>query len=286
MSTSDDLFAQFQRVLPHHALSRVVHRVARWETPLMQPLLRQFVRRYGLRMDEAADPDLTHYRSFNALFTRALRPGCRPLDDDVRTVLAPADALVGALGRIEAGQIFQAKGHQYTVTELFGGFTDLAEPFQNGSFATVYLSPRDYHRVHMPLDGRLGTMLHVPGRLFSVAPRVVARIPRLFARNERVVALFETVAGPMALALIGAVNVGSIETVWAGEITPPHGSTINRRDYPQREVALQRGAEMGRFNLGSSVILLFGEGRIQLDPLQPGARVRVGARIGRLDPGE
>lgn len=283
MTTFDFLLAQLLRLLPHHAISRLTHRVARWQSPRMQPLLRWFVRQYNLDMTEAANADIAAYPSFNALFTRALRPEVRPLEGDERSLASPTDARVSALGRIQSGQIFQAKGHSYTATELVGGFADLARPFSDGHFLTVYLSPRDYHRLHMPLSGRLTTMVHVPGRLFSVAPRIVAHTPRLFARNERVIAFFDTSIGPIAMALIGAINVGSIETVWAGEVTPPKGRVITRADYGDREIRLARGEEMGRFNLGSSVVLLLPESPLRFDPeLAPGSMVRFGAEVARL----
>jgi phosphatidylserine decarboxylase len=283
MTTLDFLLAQSMRLLPHHAISRLTHRVARWQSPRMQPLLRWFVRQYNLDMTEAANANIAAYPSFNELFTRALRPDVRPLEGDDRSLVSPADARVSALGRIQSGQIFQAKGHTYTVNELLGGFADLAQPFSRGHFLTVYLSPRDYHRLHMPLSGRLTTMVHVPGRLFSVAPRIVAHTPRLFARNERVIAFFDTAIGPVAMALIGAINVGSIETVWAGEITPPKGRVISRVDYGDREIRLARGEEMGRFNLGSSVVLLLPESPLRFDPaLALGSRLRFRAEVARL----
>ncbi|AHE99038.1 archaetidylserine decarboxylase [Thioalkalivibrio paradoxus] len=283
MATLDALLAQSLRLLPHHAVSRLTHRVARWDSPRMQPLLRWFIRHYRLDMGEAQPSDPAAYASFNALFTRPLRPETRPLEGDERSIVSPADARVSAFGTIEGGQIFQAKGHRYTVTDLLGGFSDLAGPFARGHYLTVYLSPRDYHRVHMPLSGRLTTMVHVPGRLFSVAPRIVAHTPRLYARNERVVAFFETGSGPMAMALIGAINVGSIETVWAGEITPPAGRAIRRIDYSNRQIDLERGAEMGRFNLGSSVVLLLPEAPLRFGPaLGPDSEVRVRSEVARM----
>jgi len=285
MSSLDVLLAQLLRLLPHHAISRITHRAARFESPRVQPLLRWFVRRYRVDMAEALPSDPAAYPSFNALFTRALRPEVRPLEGDDRSVVSPADARVSAFGRIESGQVFQAKGHHYTVTELLGGFGDLARPFANGHFLTMYLSPRDYHRLHMPLSGRLTTMLHVPGRLFSVAPRIVAQTPGLYARNERVVAFFDTAIGPIAMALIGAINVGSIETVWAGEVTPPKGRVISRMDYSDRDIRLDRGTEMGRFNLGSSVVLLFPDHALRFHPsLAPQAPVRIRAEVAQIVP--
>lgn len=283
MPIIDPLLAQLLRLLPHHAIARFAHRVARWESPWMQPLLRWFIRHYRVEMSEAVEPDPARYPSFNALFTRALREDCRPLEGDERSIVSPADSRVSAFGAIEHDQIFQAKGHHYTATELLGGFTDLARPFANGAFLTVYLAPRDYHRLHMPVSGHLATMVHVPGRLFSVAPRIVAHTPRLYARNERVIAFFDTAIGPVAMALIGAINVGSIETVWAGEVTPPAGRTISRTDYPDRDIRLARGEEMGRFNLGSSVVLLLPEHPVSFRPeLAPEAFVRIRQEVARI----
>jgi len=285
MPIADPLLAQLLRLLPHHAISRLTHKVARWESPRIQPLLRWFIQHYRVNMAEAVEPDPSRYSSFNALFTRALQNDRRPLEGDERSILSPADARVSACGAIERGHIFQAKGHDYTVTELLGGFTDLAQPFSRGWFLTVYLSPRDYHRLHMPLPGQLTTMLHVPGRLFSVAPRIVAHVPRLYARNERVVAFFDTAIGPIAMALIGAINVGSIETVWAAEVTPPSGRVISRTDYHGRNINLERGAEMGRFNLGSSVVLLLPDQPIRFNPeLRPESLVRIRQEVARVAP--
>ena len=283
MTIVDPLLAQLLRLVPHHAVSRLIHRLARWESPRIQPLLRWFIRHYRLDMSEAVEPDPARYPSFNALFTRALRDDCRPLEGDARSILSPADSRVSAFGAIERGHIFQAKGHDYTVTELLGGFADLAQPFARGWFLTVYLAPRDYHRLHMPVSGQLTTMLHVPGRLFSVAPRIVAHTPRLYARNERVVAFFDTAIGPVAMALIGAINVGSIETVWAGEVTPPSGRVISRTDYHGRNINLERGAEMGRFNLGSSVVLLLPDHPLHFSPeLGPESFVRIRQEVARI----
>lgn len=283
MTILDILLAQLLRILPHHGISRLIHRLARWRSPRVQPLLRWFIKRYGLDMTEAAEPDPAGYPSFNALFTRALREDARPLAGDENSIVSPADSRVSAFGPIEYGQIFQAKGHSYTVTELLGGFADLAQPFARGSFLTVYLAPRDYHRLHMPVSGRLTTMLHIPGRLFSVAPRIVAHTPRLYARNERVVAFFDTAIGPVAMALIGAINVGSIETVWAGEVTPPSGHIISRTDYGDQDIRLQRGAEMGRFNLGSSVVLLLPEHPVQFNSaLAPETFLKFRQEIARI----
>lgn len=284
MDFSNRLFSAFQYVLPQHTISRLTHRLARWDSPFVRPLLRLFVQRYGLDMTEALPSTLDDYKSFNALFTRSLRPELRPLEENYSSVVSPADSAVSALGSIEEGQIYQAKGHHYSTLALLGGDTELAQHFHYGHFITVYLSPRDYHRLHMPLDGILTCMLHIPGRLFSVAPSAVAHIPGLFARNERVIAVFETPFGTMAMALIGALNVGSIETVWAGEVTPPAGRTVQRWDYPQGSIQLKKGEEMGRFNLGSSVVLLLPDHPFRFqDGLLPGKSVRVRQTIAQGD---
>ncbi|MDD3517302.1 MAG: archaetidylserine decarboxylase [Chromatiales bacterium] len=281
-TTSDRLKSLLLYPLPHHAISRIVHRLARLDTRLKDPLLRAFIRHFGVDMSEAEQEDPAAYPSFNAFFTRTLKPGMRPIADEPDAVACPADGRVSQAGRIENGRIFQAKGHDYSVVELLGGDAARAAPFMGGRFATIYLSPRDYHRVHMPLAGRLREMVHVPGRLFSVAPHTVRNVPRLFARNERVAAIFDSEAGPMAVVLVGAINVASIETVWCGEVTPPTRHEVDVSLYQTGDVALARGAEMGRFNLGSTVILLFGDGDVEWEPsLRPGESVRMGQRIGR-----
>ena len=244
--------------LPHHLISRLIFAATRCRTPLAVPLMRAFARHFGVDMSEAAQPDLAAYASFNEFFTRELRAGLRPITDGKREIACPVDGRVSQLGRIEDGRIFQAKGRDYSLLELLGGDERLAARYTGGRFATLYLSPRDYHRIHMPCDARLRHMLHVAGRLFSVAPHTVRSIPRLFARNERVVCDFDSEFGPMAMVLVGAINVAAIETTWAGLVTPP-GRGVSRWRYGSEsgEVALARGAEMGRFNMGSTVILLF-----------------------------
>jgi phosphatidylserine decarboxylase len=233
-------------------------------------------------MTEAREPDPTAYGSFNELFTRSLRPEVRPITEQPDAVACPADGALSQLGTIADGRIFQAKGQDYALLELLGGRKDWAERLDGGTFATVYLSPRDYHRVHMPLGGTLREMIHVPGRLFSVNPVTTSLVPRLFARNERVVCLFEGAAGPMAVILVGAIFVGSMETVWEGQVTPTGGNPSQY--YEGKEaIRLTKGAEMGRFNMGSTVILVFPRNRVELDPdLKPGDGLRMGQRIGRI----
>ena len=272
------LFAAFQYILPHHAISRVVFWLTRLQTPIARPVMAWFTRVYGIDMSEAANSDFAHYDSFNAFFTRALRAGARPIASAERVVVSPSDGRVSQLGSIENGQIFQAKGHSYSAAELLGSETEAAA-FDGGQFITIYLSPKDYHRVHMPLAARLLRTLHVPGRLFSVAPHTVAHVPRLFARNERAVCFFESSKGPFAQVLVGAINVAAIETVWAGLITPP--AAWGARWVPhQGEVDLQCGEEMGRFNMGSTVILLLPAGASWEPTLKPGDPVRMGQALG------
>ncbi|MBK1673802.1 phosphatidylserine decarboxylase [Ectothiorhodospira shaposhnikovii] len=269
-------------LLPHHGISRLVYRLSRWETRHKDPVARWFIRRYGLDMSEAVESDPGRYASFNDLFTRALKPGARPLDPAPDTLISPADSRVSQLGRIRDGQLIQAKGHTYSATALLGGDADLAAPFANGHFITLYLPPRDYHRIHMPWNGSLRESVYVPGRLFSVAPFTVKTVPGLFARNERLACLFETDFGPMAMVLVGAINVASIETVWAGEVTPRTPRAPCRWDHRDDPTTLARGEEMGRFNLGSTVILLLPE-QVSgwLPELVPGQAVRMGQALAR-----
>jgi phosphatidylserine decarboxylase len=277
------LYVGLQYLLPQHLLARPVYALTRvhWR-PLKDGLIRVFARHFRVDLGEARDPDPSAYPHFNAFFTRELRPGARPIAGPEGTVVSPADGVLSQLGAIGDGRIFQAKGHEYALLDLLGGDAGRAAPFQGGCFATIYLSPRDYHRVHMPLAGRLREMVHVPGRLFSVNPVTTSAVPRLFARNERVLCLFDGPAGPMAVILVGAIFVGGIETVWAGEITPRRGPLPAVR-YNADAVHLDRGAELGRFNMGSTVILLFPPGQVAWDArLGPGTRLRMGERLGEV----
>jgi phosphatidylserine decarboxylase len=242
-----------------------------------------FAHRYRVDMSEAAEPDVLAYASFNDFFTRALRPGARPLAR--ANLVCPVDGAISECGAIAGEQIFQAKGHHYSIRALLGGDTDLAKKFENGSFATLYLSPRDYHRIHMPCSGRLVRMIHVPGNLFSVNPLMARKIPNLFARNERVVCMFESEQGPFALVLVGAVIVGSIETVWHGVVTPPHNRRVSLWNYEGSEnvIELAQGAEMGRFRLGSTVVAIFARQDMCFAPgWVPGKPVRMGEAMGSL----
>ncbi|MEW6133178.1 MAG: archaetidylserine decarboxylase [Pseudomonadota bacterium] len=290
----DRLFVLLQYPLPHHFLSRLVMLLTRVEiAPVKNWMISVFVRRYGIRLDELAEPSPAAYPSFNSFFTRALKPGARPVVAGEDEIACPVDGTVSQAGRIEHDRIFQAKGHAYTLEALLGGDVGLAAEFADGSFATIYLSPRDYHRVHMPEAGRLRRMLYVPGRLFSVNAAAVRRVPELFARNERMVCMFDTAHGPMAVILVGALFVGSMETVWGKppawinlhETNRPHrhaGVKYADYDEPASHVALARGEEMGRFNMGSTVIVLFAKNAMQLDAaVRSGQPVKMGQLLGR-----
>ncbi|WP_157953683.1 archaetidylserine decarboxylase [Oceanimonas marisflavi] len=274
-----------QYLLPKHLLSRLVGKLAAAEAgALTQWLIKQFIRRYQVDMSEAAHSNPGHYKSFNEFFTRPLKEGVRPLVKGDDLLAMPVDGAISQLAPIEQGRIIQAKGHDFSARALLGGDKALAAPFIGGDFATIYLAPRDYHRIHMPLDGVLRTMIYVPGELFSVNPLTASRVPELFARNERVVCIFDTQAGPMAMVLVGATIVASIETVWAGTVTPPPGKRVQRWDYDTDTAPrLAKGEEMGRFKLGSTVVCLFGPGQVALsEQLVPGTPTRMGTEFGRL----
>lgn len=277
---SPRLIAQY--LLPHRLLSRAAYAVARWRfRPFKDWLIGLVIRKFNVDMGEAANEDPASYPSFNAFFTRTLKPGARTPDPDPRTLLMPADGKISQAGRIEAGRIFQAKGQGYTAAELLGSEA-AAAPYVDGWFATVYLSPRDYHRVHMPWDGRLTETLHVPGRLFTVAPWGVEAIPRLFARNERLVCHFETDFGPMCQVMVGAMLVSGVETVWGGEEIPPYASRPVRKDCRDLGIHLPRFAEMARFNYGSTVIVLLPKDAVDFDvPLHPQQPVKLGQALAR-----
>ena len=266
--------------LPHRALSSAARRLAYSTHPAVkQWLIDTVTRKFGVDLDEAAQPDPTAYPSFNAFFTRALKPGARTPDPDPRALLMPADGHVSQCGPIVDGRIFQAKGQGFTAAELLGSDVDAA-PFADGLFATIYLSPRDYHRVHMPWTGTLRETVHVPGRLFSVGTDAVANVPRLFARNERLVCHFDTDFGPMVQVMVGALLVSGVETVWSGEEIPAYADAITRKDYRGRGIVLERFAEMARFNYGSTVIVLLPKGAATLAAsLVAEAPVRLGQRL-------
>ena len=258
----DQLAVIPQYLMPKLAMTRLAGRVASAEWGAVTTwVIQRFVKRYKVNMSEAAHADPAHYKSFNEFFTRPLKDGARPLSNS--TWVCPVDGAISQCGAIERDQIFQAKGHQYSTLALVGGDADLAAPFQNGQFATLYLSPRDYHRIHMPISGKLLRMIHVPGDLFSVNPTTARGVPGLFARNERVVCEFETEKGLMVLVLVGATIVGSMATVWHGQVNPPRPGTIREWRYDTQDVRLQKGEEMGRFLLGSTVVMLFPANSIQ-----------------------
>ncbi|NOY74098.1 MAG: phosphatidylserine decarboxylase [Gammaproteobacteria bacterium] len=272
---------------PHHALSRGVHALTRIKLrPIKAWLIRRAIKSFKIDMSIAQHSNIERYESFNHFFTRGLKPEARPIVQGEHELASPVDGLVSQLGKITQGKIFQAKNHNFDVTTLLGGSGQRAAPFINGYFNNIYLSPRDYHRIHMPCTGTLKEMVHVPGRLFSVSPRTTRVVPGLCARNERVIALFDTEYGPMAMVLVGAIFVGSIDTVWSGNVTPRPGNLVQRWDYTLSHkdnppLTLQRGAEMGRFNMGSTVILLFGDQAVSWDAaIQPESFVQMGQLLG------
>lgn len=272
-----------QYVLPHHALSALMSKLTHCQNKVWKNLfIKLIIRLYGVNLSEARDEDLEHYASFNEFFTRELKPGARPVATETDAIACPADGAVSQAGAISEGQIFQAKGHSYTALELLGGDVARAQAFENGSFATIYLSPKDYHRLHMPLTGTLKEMVHIPGRLFSVNNTTVGAVPNLFARNERVACIFDTEVGPMALILVGAIFVSSVETVWHGVVTPPSISEPRVWQYQADAPVLEKGAEMGRFNMGSTIIVLFGQDKAAWNSdFVAGKGVKLGEIIGR-----
>lgn len=280
---SDRLAVLPQYVLPKRALTQFAGALARRSLgDFTQYKIRRFVARYGVDMSEAAEPDLTRYLTFNDFFTRALKPGARPLAQ--ADFVCPVDGRISQLGAIDGEQLLQAKGHVYSTTVLLGGDVTEAARYRDGSFATIYLSPRDYHRIHMPCAGRLRSMVYVPGDLFSVNPTTARGVPGLFARNERVVCLFDGAHGPFALVLVGATIVGSMATVWHGVVNPPRARHIRRWDYTaqQPSIELQAGDEMGRFLLGSTVVLLFPKDTLRFAPdWAPSRPVRLGEAMGQ-----
>lgn len=272
------------RLLPHHACARLMRGLTRVRTAAIKDfLIRGFIARYRVDMTEALQPDPAGYPDFNGFFTRALAPGARPVVSGTGEIACPVDGAVSQAGGIERGRLLQAKGIEYTLVSLLGGDAELADRFLDGSFATLYLSPRDYHRVHMPLAGTLADMRYIPGRLFSVNDHSTRHVRNLFARNERLITLFETAAGPMAVILVGAFFVAGIEMVWTGEVSRNRPRGHWQRPLPGHPtgIELRRGEEMGRFNMGSTVIVLFGPGRARwAETLVPGAKVRMGELAG------
>ncbi len=281
----DRLAVLLQYLLPKQVLTVLAGRLAHVEAgALTTRVIRWFVGRYGVDMAEAANPAIDCYRSFNQFFTRPLRDGVRPLAD--ADLLCPVDGAISQFGPIERDQIFQAKGHGYSTTALLGGDRTLATHFENGTFATIYLSPRDYHRIHMPCDGRLMRMIYIPGSLFSVNPTTARGVPGLFARNERVVCVFDSAVGPFILTLVGATIVGSMATVWHGTVNPPRRGQLREWRYDSQQILLKKGDEMGRFMIGSTVVLLFPKDTVELNPhWSPTRPVRMGEAMGMRSKG-
>lgn len=277
---SDTLAVLPQYLLPKKALTAFAGKVAGWKGgALTTAIIRRFIQRYNVNMAEAANPDPAAYPTFNEFFTRALKDGARPLAD--AHFICPVDGAISQFGAIAKDQIFQAKGHHYSTTALVGGDAKLAAQFDDGTFATIYLSPRDYHRIHMPCNGTLRRMIYVPGDLFSVNPTTARGVPGLFARNERVVCVFDTAHGPMVLTLVGATIVGSMATVWHGVVNPPRLPQVTEWHYEEGTVVLPKGAEMGRFLLGSTVVMLFGRDRLAFEgSWAAGKPVRLGEKMG------
>ena len=280
------LFVALQYLLPHHFISRLAYRVTRSRVPLIKnALIRSFVGHFHPDMSEAEQPDPLQYESFNAFFTRALRAQARPFDPDRAVLVSPVDGIVSQIGRLEGSWLVQAKGHAYTLESLLAADPSWAARFQGGAFATLYLAPFNYHRVHMPLRGALRAAWYVPGQLFSVNATTAAGVPGVFARNERVVCVFAHEALTFAVVLVGALLVGSIATVWHGEVTPRavRGCADLPLDAGRAALDLEKGAELGRFNMGSTVILLLPPGSSEWLPgLAPGSSVRLGQALARL----
>ncbi len=277
-SLSDYLKSGSLYFLPHHAVSRVVFKLTRIKSPLVPKAITLFSNAFEVNLKEALNSDPSSYATFNEFFTRELKEGSRTIADT--KITSPVDGTISQFGKVINGEIVQAKGVSYSLDKLLGGNQERTKKFTNGQFITIYLSPKDYHRIHMPCAGRLVEQTHIPGRLFSVAKHTVNTIKGIFARNERVVAMFETEYGPMAMVLVGAINVAAIETVWAGLITPPKGKTTSEKNYSGKDIKLEKGEEMGRFNMGSTVILIFADGAPKLsDSLDADQVLRLGEAL-------
>lgn len=281
----DNLFVLSQYLTPQHTLSRTVGMLADCKQPqIKDTFIKWFINRYNVDMSEAATENPSDFPCFNDFFTRELKPGLRPVAKDENLIACPVDGTVSQLGDIVHGQIFQAKGQQYSLIDLLGGNVARAKPFMGGKFATIYLSPKDYHRIHMPFPGTLREMVYVPGKLFSVNPITTEKVPGLFARNERLVTLFDTEFGPMAVILVGAMIVASIETAWSGQVAPPVRK-LKVTEYPAEPthpIHLDKGDELGRFKLGSTVVLAFPENAADFsEELMAGSVVRMGQTFGK-----
>ena len=282
MSFKETLTTLPQYILPHHFLSKLMSKFTHSEIkPWKNLMINQIIKFYGVNMSEAKEQDINNFTSFNHFFTRELKSDVRPVINDENSIACPADGAVSQAGLIEKGKIFQAKGKSFSTVDLLGGDEARAKPFENGNFTTIYLSPKDYHRLHMPVTGTLTEMIHIPGRLFSVNNATANSVNGLFARNERVACLFDTEFGPMALILVGAIFVSSIETTWHGVVTPPTISSVQNWTYTENETVIAKGKEMGRFNMGSTIIVLFAKDNINWNAdLIAGETVELGEKIG------
>jgi phosphatidylserine decarboxylase len=280
----DDLFVFSQYIAPQHLLSRAAGKVAECEIPAFKnKLIGWFIDKYGVNMSEALLDSPNDFKHFNDFFTRELKPDAREIDTDESAIISPVDGAISQLGSIDKGQIFQAKGQSFSTVELLGGDIERAEPFMGGDFATIYLSPKDYHRIHMPCAGTLREMVYIPGKLFSVNPVTAENVPRLFARNERVAAIFDTEFGPMAMVLVGAMIVASIETTWSGLVAPIKRNVASTMYGDASNITLEKGQEMGRFKLGSTVVLAFPKGATKFnEAMQAGSPVRMGENFGSI----
>jgi phosphatidylserine decarboxylase len=283
MGIIEKLLSGIQYLLPQHLLSRLVYAFMRIRlAPVKNTQIVLIGSMAGVDWSEAKKENISDFVTFNDFFTRELVDGARPIDADPQSLVSPSDGRISQCGRVTNDRILQAKGRHYSVRSLLANDPASAE-FINGFFHTIYLSPRDYHRVHMPFEGTLQRMIHIPGRLFSVAPYTVRQVPNLFARNERVVSIFDTRHGPMAVVLVGAMLVSSMETVWSGVVTPPRGRKVTRGDWSRRNIHLKKGEEMGRFNMGSTVIMLLPPGAVStFDHYESGDSVVMGQKLGRL----
>ena len=280
------LFILLQYVVPQHTVSRIAGMLTDSPIPwLKNALINKAIKTFNVNMTEAAEPNPKQYATFNAFFTRSLADGVRPIDADENSVVSPADGQISEMGSIQQGQLLQAKGKSFSLNQLLGGDAELTDAFTDGSFMTVYLSPKDYHRVHMPWGGTLKSMTYVPGALFSVNQTTAEQVDGLFARNERVICSFDTDKGPMVVILVGAMIVGSIETVWAGQVSPPKRqlTTVNYQQ-PQEPPAFEKGDEMGRFKMGSTAIILFAKDAVEWDSeLSASSDVNMGQKVGRVN---
>lgn len=281
----DKLFVLSQYITPQLGVSNLAGRLADNDRSpaLKNRVIKWFIGRYGVDMSEAAEPNPEAYATFNDFFTRELKPGIRPLADGEKTLVSPVDGAISQLGQVTGDRVFQAKGQSFSLSELLGGEEATTAPFADGEFSTIYLSPKDYHRIHMPMAGTLRQMIHVPGKLFSVNPVTAENVPNLFARNERVACIFDTASGPMALVLVGAMIVGSVETRWAGVVVPGSRQVTSTRYEGEQAISFDKGEEMGRFRLGSTVIMVMPKGSVSWNSDQvAGKTVRMGEAFGAL----